>query len=99
MFALAVFLELSYQTMSALHKNVLIIVFNILAHRYAFYVLMDSVLLAMFAKQAIAKASTLILHANFVLLDLQLLRMATVFLLNAQQVLSSRISTVSLLTA
>jgi hypothetical protein len=60
---------------------------------------MDSVLLAMFAKQAIAKASTLILHANFVLLDLQLLRMATVFLLNAQQVLSSRISTVSLLTA
>ena len=99
MFAQAVFLELSYQTMSALRKNVLIIVFNILARRYAFYVLMDSVLLAMFAKQAIAKASTLILHANFVRLDSQLLRMATVFLLNAQQVLSSRISTVSLLTA
>jgi len=98
-FAQAVFLELSYQTMSALRKNVLIIVFNILARRYAFYVLMDSVLLAMFAKQAIAKASTQILHANFVRLDSQLLRMATVFLLNAQQVLSSRISTVSLLTA
>lgn len=98
MFAQAVFLELSYQIIYVLHKNALTIVFNILAHQSASYVLMDSILLEIFVKQVTVKASTLILLANSALLDLQLLLMVTVFLLNVQQASSSRTSTVSLLT-
>lgn len=97
-FARAALVVRSSPIMSASLINVLIIAFNMQALLYAWLVLKDIALLAIFAKPTTAKISTQILHASFVHLDLLYLQAEAVFLLNAQQVLSSKISTVFLLT-